>query len=228
MIGTVAATREARRPGWPGHPPTYDHLVPDRDDILGLFMRPTRPALLAMAATLLAADQTLLHAGESIWIAGPLDETAHLLTGALVLAALRDIADRPFAAGLLAASVLVDVDHVPGELGLDWITRGTARPYTHSLLTLAVVGVAAFAWRSRRRLLLGVVLGIAFHFLRDTSESAGSGVSLLWPASYHSYTEPHWIYLTIVAAVLAVALARARDRRPSVMAVPAADPASSS
>jgi hypothetical protein len=164
---------------------------------------------LAIALVLLVADQVLLHAGEGWLREGPVDELAHLLTGALVLAALRGVVDRRFAIGLLVASVLIDVDHVPGLLGLDWITRGTDRPYTHSLLTIVVVGLAAVVWRGRRSLLLGALLGIGAHLARDLSESA-SGVPLAWPLSLHSFTLPHWTYLLAMSAILAVALWRAR------------------
>lgn len=174
--------------------------------------------VLAMALVLLVADQVLLHAGEGWLGEGPVDELAHLLTGALVLAALRGVVDRGFAAGLLVMSMLIDVDHVPGLLGLDWLTRGTDRPYTHSLLTIALVGLAGVVWRGRRSLLLGALLGIAVHLARDLSESA-SGVPLAWPLSLRSFTLPHWTYLLAMSAVLAVALWRARAPRRRILTV---------
>jgi beta-glucanase (GH16 family) len=165
--------------------------------------------VLAIALVFFGADQVLLHVGGDGWLReGPVDELAHLLTGALVLAALRGGVDRRFAAGLLVMSVLIDVDHVPGLLGVDWITRGTDRPYTHSLLMLAVVGLAAVGWRRHRSLLLGALLGLGAHLARDLSESS-SGVPLAWPLSLHSFTLPHWTYLLAMSAVLAVALWRA-------------------
>jgi beta-glucanase (GH16 family) len=179
---------------------------------------PAVPRVLAMALVLLIADQVLLQAGEGWLREGPLDELAHLLTGALVLAALRGVVDRRFAIGLLVASVLIDVDHVPGLLGLDWITRGTDRPYTHSLLTIAIVGLAAVVWHRRRSLLLGALLGIGAHLARDLSESA-SGVPLAWPLSLRSFTLPHWTYLLAMSALLAVALWRARALGRRVLAV---------
>jgi len=180
----------------------------DRKQLIDWAIRPSAAALLVMAALLLAADQALLRTGEGPWSAGPLDETAHLLTGALVLAALRGVPDRSFAVGLLAMSVLIDLDHVPGRLGHEFLTRGTDRPYTHSLLTIVVIALAAVAWRRRRWLLLGAMVGSAAHFARDLSESH-SGVPLLWPWSHHSYTLPHWTYVAAMAAVCAVALWRA-------------------
>ncbi|HEY2160378.1 MAG TPA: serine acetyltransferase [Solirubrobacteraceae bacterium] len=189
----------------------------DRGRAIDLFLRPSRPALLLMAAALLAADQALVHTGDGVWTAGPLDETAHFLTAALVLAALRGYVGRAFAVGLLAASVLIDLDHVPGRLGIEWVTRGTPRPYTHSLLSLVAVGLVAFAWRSRRSLLLGMLLGLAAHFYRDTSESPISGVALFWPWSENSYTSQHWIYLVVMGGILVAALSRARRERTTSM-----------
>ena len=198
--------------------------MPNRGHAVDWFLSPSRLALLAMAAVLFACDRALLHMGDGTWTAGPVDETAHFLTGALVVAALRGRVGRSFAIGLLTASVLIDLDHVPGRLGIDWITRGTDRPYTHSLLTIAVLTLAAVVWRSRRSLLLGVILGLAFHFFRDTSESTVGGVPLFWPWEYHSYASPHWSYLVVMGAVLGVALYRARPERAESALVRAARP----
>jgi membrane-bound metal-dependent hydrolase YbcI (DUF457 family) len=184
--------------------------VPDRDRIIDWLRFPSRSALLGMAVVLLAADQTLFHAREGVWYGGPLDETAHFLTGAFVLAALRGYVGRAFAVGLLASSVLIDVDHIPGLLGARWITHGTPRPYPHSLFTIVLVTLLALVWRSRRSLLLGVILGLACHFFRDMSESKASGVSLFWPWSDHSYGTPHWAYLASIGVVFVVSLWRAR------------------
>lgn len=138
---------------------------------------------------------------------GPLDETAHLLTTLLALWAIGPNPSRRFMASALVASVAIDLDHVPGELGADWLTAGTPRPYTHSLLTLAAVLGAALAWRRRRELLLGVALGLALHLWRDTSET-GNGVSLLWPFSYSAVRLSHAGYLAVMGLVVAVAAYR--------------------
>jgi LexA-binding, inner membrane-associated putative hydrolase len=169
--------------------------------------------IVVMAALLLVADQLVLRIHPGVLQEGPFDETAHFLTGALVLVALPRVCSRSFAVGLLVASVAIDLDHVPGLLGYQWITRTTPRPYPHSLLTLALVGLSAFAWATHRRLLVGAAVGLSAHFIRDLSESS-SGVPLLWPWSSHSYTLPHWTYQGAMAGVVAVALARAW-RRPS-------------
>jgi inner membrane protein len=111
--------------------------------------------------------------------------------------------------GALAASVAIDVDHVPGELGAGWLTAGTPRPYTHSLLTVALVLVAALAWRRRRVLMLGVAFGLALHLWRDMSET-GNGVALFWPFSYRSVRLSHAGYLAVMALVVALGAHRIR------------------
>ena len=112
----------------------------------------------------------------------------------------------------LFASVLIDMDHVPGRLGVDVLTAGTPRPYTHSLLTIAVVLVGALLWRRRRDVLLGVALGLGIHFLRDLAEP-GSGVALLWPFSDRSFNVPHASYVVAMLAVVAVDAYRCRVQR---------------
>lgn len=142
---------------------------------------------------------------------GPLDEGAHLATGALILLALgRPLTDR-FGRALLAASVLIDLDHIPGQLGVDWITSGTPRPYTHSLLTLGLLAGLAIGWRRRRPEVLGALVGVAGHLYRDLAES-GSGVSLLWSWSNHRFSLPHGAYLASMLMLAAVAIRHWQSR----------------
>lgn len=153
---------------------------------------------------LAAADWAYRRAGDSLWPGGPLDETAHLLTTLLVVWALGRRVGERFCVPALIASVAIDLDHVPGSLGANWITAGTPRPYTHSLLAILVILLVALLWQRRRDLLIGVALGIVIHFWRDLSES-GSGVSLLWPFSYHSFSLPHAVYVAAMVAVVVAA-----------------------
>ncbi len=165
------------------------------------------PAALAVAAVLLAAaDWGTRLAGDSVIPGGPLDELAHLLTALLVFWALSSRARERFLVPALIASVAIDVDHIPDRLGVDWLTVGTPRPYTHSLLMIVVVVAAAVMWRRRRDVLLGVAIGLGIHFFRDMGEG-GSGVSLLWPFSYHSFQYPHGAYVAVMAAFVLVDVA---------------------
>jgi len=145
---------------------------------------------------------------------GPLDELAHLLTTLLFFWTVRPRARERFLVRALIASVVIDLDHVPGRLGVDWLTTGTPRPYTHSLLTIAAVVAGALILRRRRDPLLGVAIGLAIHLWRDMGEG-GSGVSLLWPISDRSFQYPHGAYVAVMAVVVLIDAARcAEAKRP--------------
>jgi uncharacterized protein YjbJ (UPF0337 family) len=142
------------------------------------------------------------------------DEVGHLATGLLVLLALAPQATMAFWAGLLGASVLIDLDHIPDMLGSDWLTRGTPRPYPHSLSTIVVVLVVAALVKGRlRSALFGVALGLAAHFVRDLAEGS-TGVSLLWPITPAQQRLPLAAYLVLALVLVLIAIARA-GRSPS-------------
>jgi membrane-bound metal-dependent hydrolase YbcI (DUF457 family) len=166
------------------------------------------PVTLACVTVLLAAsDFGDRLAGDTLFPGAPLDETAHLLTTLLICWALGRRAGERFLMPALVASVAIDADHVPARLGAQFLTAGTPRPYTHSLLTIAVVLVLAWRWPRRRDLWLGVALGLALHLGRDMGEG-GSGVSLLWPFSDHSFQYRHGYYVAVMAAFVLVEAAR--------------------
>lgn len=149
-------------------------------------------------------------AGGSTIPGGPLDEVAHLLTTLLLLWAIGRVPLRVMIAALVA-SVAIDLDHVPGRLGVDWLTAGTPRPYTHSLLTIVVVLGAAAIWSRRRAILAGVALGLAAHIFRDVT-AEGGGVSLLWPWSDRGFSTTHWSFVTVMVVVVGVDAWRCRRR----------------
>lgn len=160
------------------------------------------PVDVVVAAGLLAAaDWGYERVGNSFFPGGPLDELAHALTTLLVLWALGRRVRERFLAWALAASVAIDADHIPDRLGVHWLTAGTPRPYTHSLLTIAVVLLGAALVRRGRDPLLAIALGLALHFFRDLGE-VGSGVSLFWPVSYRPLSISHGVYLGVMAAVV--------------------------
>jgi len=162
------------------------------------------PVTLAVTAVLLAgADWGTRLAGDTVIPGGPLDEIAHLLTTLLLFWALGPRARERFLVPALIASVAIDLDHIPGRLGVDWLTAGTPRPYTHSLLTIAIVLASASVVRRRRDLLLGIAIGLAVHLWRDMGEG-DSGVSLLWPISDHSFQYPHGAFVAVMAALVLI------------------------
>jgi len=116
-----------------------------------------------------------------------LDETAHLALGLLLA---RRSAEP---AATLAGSVLIDADHVPSELGHEWLRHGgRGRPYPHALIS-----VAALALLSR-----AAAVGLAVHLARDLTDGE-SGVRLLWPLSNREFHVAPWLYPIAVGALCA-------------------------
>lgn len=168
--------------------------------ISGPSIRRQQIGLLSIATVLFVIADGLDQQVSSVWLAGPLDETAHALTALLFIWAAGGVLDR-IAVPILVASVAIDLDHLPGDFGARWLTAGDPRPYPHCLL--AIVMVLLLAWRVARwrRCLCGVAVGLAIHFWRDLAEP-GTGVGLLWPASSASFSLPHPLYLTVMALVV--------------------------
>ena len=163
------------------------------------------PALALLGILLLDLVQ---HSREwSLIPLAALDEPAHLLTAWLVLAAATSrtghLAVLPW---VLAGAVLLDLDHVPLYLGADVAVSPGGRPVSHSLLTAAVLLVAAGAVRRWRVPLTGLAIGVATQLLRDLS--TGPGVPLLWPALPQDVLLPYLPYAVVLAALTAVATAR--------------------
>ena len=162
--------------------------------------------VLLAAVLLLGADTLYRQVGASIGT-GNFDELAHAATALVCLNLLPRRWRDPILAPALAASVLIDLDHVPQYVfHAYFFTQGTPRPYTHSLLTVVVCGVIAVAWRRRRVLWVGVVVGLLLHFVRDLAEGGYTGVALFWPLSDHSVTYSHRLYLGLMAAAVVVNL----------------------
>ena len=184
-------------------------------------LRLSARALAAAVVALVLVDFAFRQVGDSFVPGGLLDEIAHLLTTLIVLWALGPRICERFLIPALVASVAIDLDHVPRELGHDVLTRGTPRPYTHSLLSIVVVLMVAALWRRRGDVMLGIAIGLAIHFWRDMSE-ADAGVSLLWPFSDHSFRLSHAGYLIVMGLFAAVAAARCR--RAAAVGYPRAGP----
>ncbi len=108
------------------------------------------PTVAIASIGLLIADIASQLAGDSLLPGRPSDEIAHLLTTLIVVWALGPRVSERLLVPALIASVAIDLDHVPGRFGVDFLTAGAPRPYTHSLLTIAVVLIVAACWRRRR------------------------------------------------------------------------------
>jgi membrane-bound metal-dependent hydrolase YbcI (DUF457 family) len=134
---------------------------------------------------------------------GLLDESAHLITGGVLARAVAPDPTPAFTAGLLAGSVLLDLDHVPEAIGVRSRRRG-GRPSPHALVTPLAVALLARAGAARRaplrrQALRGLTLGLAGHLARDLATPLrGGGAPLLWPLSRRRVTVPYVAYLLVL------------------------------
>ncbi len=175
-------------------------------------LRPS-PGLVILVAAIFAVDQYLFQAlGSQIGFRGVFDETDHQLTTLLLVwAFFPRFGWRALIPALLASS-LIDLDHVPAQLGYYWFTDGTSRPYTHSLTTVAVLLLLALLWCRHRTLVLCIALGVCSHLWRDLAEPAGSAVSLFWPVTDEGIHLDPVFYLTSVGVFATVAFVRSSRR----------------
>jgi len=158
--------------------------------------RPGRLVLLAPAAVV-AVDALLTRASPTRMTTALLDEAAHLVTTLLFLGAVGAPPSTPVLGGAVAGAVLLDLDHLPRELGWDGLSRGSRRPYAHSLAGVASVALLTRRLRGPpRRAWPAAVAGLVLHLVRDM---ATGGVPLLWPATGRGVELP---YASYAAALL--------------------------
>jgi inner membrane protein len=176
------------------------------------------PSVVVCAAGLFAVDQyAYQQAGSALLPQAPLDWTAHLLTTLFIVWAVKPLVNEAQLVPALIASVVIDADHIPGELGSQILTGGTQRPYTHSLTTVVVLLLLAAARPEWRNWASGAALGVASHLWRDLAEPQTSSVSLFWPVSSHGVNAPAAVYLGSIGLFAVIALARSRGRSRSVI-----------
>jgi membrane-bound metal-dependent hydrolase YbcI (DUF457 family) len=139
------------------------------------------------------------------------DERAHLATCTVALLSLMVLARNRlparFVAAALVASVAIDIDHLPRYLGSHMMTGDLPRPYTHSLLLVAVLLGLGLALKRRDQSLvvLGLAFGVSAHLLRDLA--TGPGVPMLWPVSSEAMVIPYPLFagsLALLVATIAV------------------------
>ena len=155
-------------------------------------------AAAAAVAVIAIADLLLARRAWSRPAIALLDEPAHFATTWLAATA---IAPEHTRAALLA-STLLDLDHVPSELGSDVLRRGAARPFGHTGAAVVAVGSVS----------RGAALGAAAHLLRDLA--AEPGVSLAWPVSGRARRVPRAAYYALVLTLAA------RAARPTGVPAP--------
>ena len=183
-----------------------------------------RGVSLALAAAIAVTDHAVHQQQLPFLPRALMDEPCHLATAMIVLGALARWRGCPpssrFVWAMLSASVLIDLDHLPLELGSSVLTAGTPRPYTHALWVLVLLTVAAAAARWRHEvsgsaragiaavIAAGAAWGVAAHFLRDV---ATAPIALWWPVSSAGVQVPGYWYL---AALLVLATLPPSRTRP--------------
>src|SRR5205085_11308763 len=119
----------------------------------------------------------------------------------LACAILRELSLRRVAI-VVAASVLIDLDHIPELLGSGVLQGHGPRPYTHSVAGLLVVVLIALGLRGSMRVVMLIGAGITLHFWRDLAEPGGPGLALAWPASDAVATIPYALYAVTVGLLV--------------------------
>jgi membrane-bound metal-dependent hydrolase YbcI (DUF457 family) len=174
----------------------------------GAARRAAPPALPLLGLALVAVTDALARVrSHSRPVAGLLDETAHVGTGLLVLGAMAPRRTE-FALGVLAGSVLIDVDHIPDVLGSRILRGGRMRPLPHSIATLLALRLAQRPGNAARR---GVLIGVTAHLARDLATGTNS-VPLFWPLSRRPASVPYGLYAAGLTALAGLGLAQRRTR----------------
>lgn len=171
-------------------------------------MRSARDLIVAPAALvgILGLDALLARAPSSVLVLGLLDDTAHLLTSVVLLAALPMRRLLPWA---LLGSVAIDLDHAPLYTFASGFTVG-GRPPTHSLMTVILLLAIAATLLRVRVAATGLALGVLLHFVRDVA--TGPGVPLFWPVSLMTVRVEYRYYLIILLVAMVIATAAAIRR----------------
>jgi len=139
-------------------------------------------------------------------LAALLDESAHFVTGLVLIAWFPHVRPSTLWAAAFGA-VLIDLDHLPLEAGWWFLTLGTNRPYTHSLIAVGVLLLLSTFPMPRTHLLFGAAVGLLSHLIRDM---ATGGVPLFWPLAASRVTIPYAGYAAVilVAAVVLLLVSR--------------------
>jgi inner membrane protein len=158
-----------------------------------------------MLAVVGCMDALIAALSPPFFVLAVLDESAHLATAGLVLVLVRRTSWGLVVAALIA-TVAIDIDHLPAELGSRFLTMGTPRPYGHSLVGIGAILLAALVVIRRRDVVAGLAFGLIVHLGRDLA--TGSGVSLLWPFDDEVFRVAYPIYLGSVGLVALLGLVR--------------------
>ena len=169
----------------------------------------------SLAAAALIFDAVDRETPFSVVKTGLLDEPAHFAATALCVLALRRFftLTRPFVVAALIASVAIDLDHIPGYLGVKGFSPVQGgRPYTHSIATVLVLLAICAGSQRWRSAAAGAVFGLVTHLFRDICEGP-PGVALFWPFSDHVVIAGRALFWAFIGVSLVVALSPWPQRR---------------
>jgi inner membrane protein len=125
------------------------------------------------------------------FLIAPMDELAHLLTTGLFLDLVRHRVPPSFRPVALAASVLLDLDHLSRAIKPSKV-RPRTRPRPHSIATvLAAVLMSFWLPRQHRALAQAVGFGVAAHLARDIARGTAP---LAWPITGRGLGVPYVVY----------------------------------
>lgn len=176
------------------------------------FRSPFLPILLLVIV--LGLDSLAQAEGPGLIVGGLLDEPAHLATAALILTALAGpewlLSHLRLTSSAMAASMAIDIDHIPLYAHVPHIAVDGGRPFTHSAVTVMVLALLAFAVRRNQTIFLGFSAGVALHFARDVA--TGPGLSLWWPLSDKRIEVQYSAYILGLCALVVVAILRSVDQ----------------
>jgi hypothetical protein len=154
---------------------------------------------LVAAAVIIIIDDLLFCYPLAQRVTAPLDEVAHAATMVVVLCALAGWVPRAFVAGSLLGAVMLDVDHLSIVFHLHAWAPVHGRPYSHSLVMVAVVTLLTCLSGRWRVFGVGVACGLLSHLFRDL----GTGVvPLFWPLTTVQVTIPHSMYEAAMVGVV--------------------------
>lgn len=163
----------------------------------------SRNGVLAVGGVLLL-DRLRLTERKPRAVAAVLDEAAHLATGLVVLGALKR-RSLEFTGGVLAGSVLLDIDHVPDIFGFYLLRAGGMRPRTHSIATLLAIACVPR--------LDGVLVGATAHLARDLATGTNA-VPLMWPFWKRPYEIRYRWYAAALSTLVGLATVRSPISQP--------------
>lgn len=157
---------------------------------------------LAALGVVLLVDAFLYVFSVRLVVLGVLDQTAHLATALIVFFLVAPYTSGYFKLGVIAGTVLIDLDHIPALWDSALFTTQDGRHVSHSILTIAIMlGLVWILKGSAQRAMLGVALGIMVHFFRDL---ATGGIPLWWPIDSQTVEISYVVYMTTLGFLAAI------------------------